>query len=66
VERLLRDTGFTEPTWVQTLSKPLENVREIEPLCAGYGQGAFVVVKASRPESIQSGGLALYRSQSIQ
>jgi SAM-dependent methyltransferase len=49
VEQLLRDTGFTEPVWVQTLSKTLEETDEIEPLRAGYGQGAFVVVKANRP-----------------
>ncbi len=49
VEQLLRDTGFTEPVWVQTLSKTLDETREIEPLRAGYGQGAFVVVKANQP-----------------
>lgn len=49
VEQLLTDTGFTEPVWVQTLSKTLEETREIEPLRAGYGQGAFVVVRATRP-----------------
>ncbi len=48
VGQLLRDTGFTEPVWVQTLSKTLDETREIEPLRAGYGQGAFVVVKACR------------------
>jgi SAM-dependent methyltransferase len=48
VEQLLHDTGFTEQVWVQTLSKPLEEIREIEPLSAGYGQGAFVVVKVTR------------------
>ena len=45
VEQLLRDTGFTEPVWVQTLSKTLDETDEIEPLRVGYGQGAFVVVK---------------------
>ena len=49
VEHLLRDTGFTKPVWVQTLSKTLEETDEIEPLRAGYGQGAFVVVKTNRP-----------------
>jgi SAM-dependent methyltransferase len=49
VEQLLRDSGFTRPVWVQTLSKALEETREIEPLRSGYGQGAFVVVKAYRP-----------------
>ena len=49
VEQLLNNTGFTEPVWVQTLSKTLEETREIEPLRAGYGQGAFVAVRAKRP-----------------
>jgi len=50
VQQLLRDTGFTEPVWVQTLSKTLDETREIEPLHAGYGQGSFVVVKANRSQ----------------
>jgi len=50
VEELLNATGFSEPVWVQTLSKRLEEVNDIEPLRAGYGQGAFVVVKANRPQ----------------
>ncbi len=49
VERLLHDTGFSETVWVQTLSKPLDETHDIEPLHAGYGNGAFVVVKAHRP-----------------
>jgi SAM-dependent methyltransferase len=49
VEKLLRDTGFTEPVWVQTLSKTLDETDEIEPLRVGYGQGAFVVIKAKSP-----------------
>jgi SAM-dependent methyltransferase len=48
VERLLDDTSFIAPVWAQTLSRPLEEIREIEPLLAGRGQGAFVVVKATR------------------
>jgi len=48
VERLLRDTGFMKLVWVQTLSKTLDETREIEPLHSGHGQGAFVVVKAMR------------------
>ena len=49
VETLLHDSGFTDPCWVQTLSTPLEQIHEIEPLRSGHGHGAFVVVKASRP-----------------
>lgn len=48
VEHLLHVGGFVKPVWVQTLSRMLEETREIEPLRAGYGQGAFVVVKANR------------------
>lgn len=48
VDKLLSDTGFTHPLWVQTLSKPLEEIREIEPLRGGRGEGAFVVVRATR------------------
>jgi len=49
VEQLLKDTGFIDPVWVQTLSKTLDETNDIEPLCAGYGQGAFVTVKVNRP-----------------
>jgi len=49
VEQLLRSAGFTTPAWVQTLSKMLDETDVIEPLRSGHGQGAFVVVKASRP-----------------
>ena len=48
VDRLLTDTGFTRPVWVQTLSKTLDEIREIEPVRTGYGYGAFVVVKVTR------------------
>lgn len=48
VERLLRDAGFGEAAWVQTLSTPLKEARDIKPLRSGRGQGAFVVVRATR------------------
>jgi len=48
VEQLLNAEGFIEPVWVQTLSRSLAKTHEIEPVCAGYGQGAFVVVRANR------------------
>jgi SAM-dependent methyltransferase len=48
IEQLLRDTGFTKPIWVQTLSKTLEETNEIEPVYAGRDEGAFVVVRAKR------------------
>ncbi len=48
VEKLLRDTGFADPAWGQTLSKPLNEIQEIEPFRAGRGQGSFVVVRATK------------------
>jgi SAM-dependent methyltransferase len=48
VERLLGDSGFVDLVWGQTLSKPLNEIQEIEPLCDGHGHGGFVVVKAIR------------------
>jgi SAM-dependent methyltransferase len=48
---LLRDSGFGELEWLQTLSQPLPDIREIEPLRPGRGQAAFVVVRARRPEA---------------
>lgn len=45
VERLLHDNGFPCQVWGQTLSRPLVEIREIEPLRAGRGSDAFVVVK---------------------
>ncbi|WP_434152106.1 class I SAM-dependent methyltransferase [Methylocaldum gracile subsp. desertum] len=44
VNALLMDTGFHDPVWVQTLSTPLERIRDIEPVSAGAGQGAFITV----------------------
>jgi SAM-dependent methyltransferase len=49
VERLLADAGFATPVWAQTLSRPLAEVREIDPMRAGRGQRSFVVVRATRP-----------------
>jgi SAM-dependent methyltransferase len=45
VERLLRDSGFPCQVWAQTLSRLLPEMSEIEPLRAGRGNGAFVVVR---------------------
>ena len=49
VEALLKETGFSHLVWVQTLSKPLSEIHEIEPISAGTGRGAFPVVLAQAP-----------------
>jgi SAM-dependent methyltransferase len=46
VEALLKETGFSDLVWAQTLSTPLSETREIEPIRAGTGRGAFLVVSA--------------------
>ena len=48
VERLLGDSGFVDLVWGQTLSKPLNEIQETEPLCNGHGHGGFVVVRGIR------------------
>jgi diguanylate cyclase (GGDEF)-like protein/PAS domain S-box-containing protein len=45
VERLLSDNGFPCQVWVQTLSGLLPEISEIEPMRAGRGNNAFVVVR---------------------
>jgi ubiquinone/menaquinone biosynthesis C-methylase UbiE len=46
VESLLKETGFSHVVWGQTLSTPLSETHEIEPMRAGTGRGAFLVVRA--------------------
>ncbi|MCU0973151.1 MAG: class I SAM-dependent methyltransferase [Burkholderiales bacterium] len=48
VERLLLESRFSIDVWGQTLVRPLAETLDIEPLRAGYGQCAFVVVAATR------------------
>ena len=48
VETLLRNAGFHKQTWGQTLSKPLNESQEMEPLRKGHGNGGFVVVSATQ------------------
>jgi SAM-dependent methyltransferase len=46
VEALLKEIGFGDLAWVQTLYSPLSRVRKIEPASAGTGRGAFLAVRA--------------------
>ena len=48
VEKLLKDTGFEKQTWGRTLSKPLQEMVEIEPFREGHGNGGFAVVLATQ------------------
>ena len=47
VEKLIREERFVDQTWGQTLSKPLNEIQEIEPFREGRGHCGFVVVAAA-------------------
>jgi ubiquinone/menaquinone biosynthesis C-methylase UbiE len=48
IERLLGQAGFAISAWGQTLSRPLAEIRDVEPLQPGRGRCAFVVVSARK------------------
>jgi SAM-dependent methyltransferase len=48
VARLLAEAGFRDATWLQTLSSPIADMRELEPAVEGTGRGAFLAVRAQR------------------
>lgn len=49
VEQFLRSTGFADLNFVQTVFKSLNEIRRVEPVRQGYGEGSFVVVRARKP-----------------
>jgi SAM-dependent methyltransferase len=53
VDELLRNAGFRVGRWGQTLFTASPDIQEIEPLRAGTGRGAFVVVSARASRSIE-------------
>lgn len=44
----LKKAGFKNFNFKQTLFSPLTDIRDIEPVKEGYGEGSFVVVKATK------------------
>jgi SAM-dependent methyltransferase len=48
VAALLRDAGFGELAFEQTIYRPLHEIRELEPVEPGYGEGSFVVVRGRK------------------
>ena len=48
IEGLLTAAGFGEHAWVQTLTKPLAEITEVEAERPGHGDGVFVAVRAER------------------
>lgn len=48
VDRLLSEAGFGERAWRQTLTQPLARMIEVEPARPGFGDAAFVAVRARK------------------
>ncbi|MCZ7604670.1 MAG: methyltransferase domain-containing protein [Planctomycetota bacterium] len=48
LEPMLAQTGFRDLVWAQTITRPFEQIKEIEPAHPGRGQGLFVCVRARR------------------
>jgi len=44
----LKETGFGNFTFVQTIFNSLTEIKDIEPIKEGYGQGSFVVIRATK------------------
>lgn len=44
----LKDAGFANLQFSQTLFEGLDEIKKFEPAIPGYGKGSFVVVKAEK------------------
>lgn len=44
----LHRAGFKDLDFCQTLFRPMDQITSVEPVKAGYGEGAFVVIKAGK------------------
>ncbi len=49
IQNYLKQTGFTRFEFSQTLFKSLDQISEPEPVQSGFGNGAFVVIKGTKP-----------------
>jgi len=46
IKTLLKETGFKEPVFIQTLFGGLDEIKEVQAPKEGFGEGSFVVVRA--------------------
>jgi ubiquinone/menaquinone biosynthesis C-methylase UbiE len=44
----LTEAGFSDFSFAQTIFHPLKEIRGIEPIKSGYGEGSFVVIRARK------------------
>lgn len=45
---LLKSVGFKNFSFKQTIFKSIEEIKDLEPIKEGYGEGSFVVIKATK------------------
>lgn len=45
---LLKETGFKNNQFHQTIFQPLDKIKKAEPVKEGYGDGSFVVIRAQK------------------
>lgn len=48
VSELVNEFGFKNPEYIQCLFDDIDNIKEIEVPKEGYGEGSFVVIKATK------------------
>ncbi|MFO8109640.1 MAG: class I SAM-dependent methyltransferase [Thermoplasmata archaeon] len=48
VVQLLKEAGFSDFSYVQTMFHSLDSISEVEGMKEGYGEGSFVVIKGRR------------------
>lgn len=51
VAAMMKEAGFGDLAFTQTLFRPLEAVEEVEPVREGHGKGAFVAVRGTAEDS---------------
>jgi SAM-dependent methyltransferase len=51
VAAMMKEAGFGDLAFTQTLFRPLEAVEEVEPVREGHGKGAFVAVRGTAEAS---------------
>jgi ubiquinone/menaquinone biosynthesis C-methylase UbiE len=47
----LKEAGFQNLEFTQTIFRPLSEIKNLEPVKKGYGEGSFIVVKSKRPKT---------------
>ncbi|MBN2189708.1 MAG: methyltransferase domain-containing protein [Candidatus Aureabacteria bacterium] len=45
---LMKKSGFRKFVFYQTIFRPLDEIKRLEPVKKGYGEGGFVVIRAGR------------------